>query len=212
MRPLTLARYTDPHSRPHRVMLRSRLLRDVARKEPVRVVARLREGGGSQARAARRLRHRRGLRGPRPAGAGPFVREAPAGRPSPSGRWAGGAGGRQGARRRGGGPAAGGMSGSASLAALARGLEPLEDLRALGHPAVQVAFAVLAPKYGRARGDESQRELDPERPLAGAALGALHPAPQARMERYRRSEGELERVALYRLPRCHRNEPRDADA
>jgi hypothetical protein len=49
---LTLARYTDPHGRPHRIVLRGQLLLDVAGREPVRVLARLVEGEGEpQARA-----------------------------------------------------------------------------------------------------------------------------------------------------------------
>ena len=49
---VTLARYTDPHGRPHRVVLRGWLVLDIARRQPVRVVARLGEGEGEpQARA-----------------------------------------------------------------------------------------------------------------------------------------------------------------
>jgi hypothetical protein len=49
---LTLARYTDVHGRAHRVVLRGRLVLDVARREPARVVALLGEGEGEpQARA-----------------------------------------------------------------------------------------------------------------------------------------------------------------
>jgi hypothetical protein len=43
---LTLARYTDVHGRPHRVVLRGRLVLDLARREPARVVALLGEGEG----------------------------------------------------------------------------------------------------------------------------------------------------------------------
>jgi hypothetical protein len=47
-----LARYTDPRGCPHRIVLRGRLVLDVARREPVRVVAVLGEGEGeAQARA-----------------------------------------------------------------------------------------------------------------------------------------------------------------
>ena len=49
---LILARYTDLQSRSHRIVLRGRLVLDIARREPVRVVARLGEGEGEpQARA-----------------------------------------------------------------------------------------------------------------------------------------------------------------
>jgi hypothetical protein len=49
---LTLARYSDPHGRPHRVVLRGRLVLDLARREPPRVVALLADGEGEpQARA-----------------------------------------------------------------------------------------------------------------------------------------------------------------
>lgn len=41
-----LARYTDPQGRPHRIVLRGRLVLDVARRQPVRVVAVLGEGEG----------------------------------------------------------------------------------------------------------------------------------------------------------------------
>jgi hypothetical protein len=47
-----LARYTDPHGRPHRVVLRGRLMLDVAVGDLPRVVARLAEDEGeAQARA-----------------------------------------------------------------------------------------------------------------------------------------------------------------
>jgi hypothetical protein len=47
-----LARYTDPHGRPHRVVLRGRLVLDVAVGDLPRVVARLSEDEGeAQARA-----------------------------------------------------------------------------------------------------------------------------------------------------------------
>jgi hypothetical protein len=42
----TLARYTDPHGRPHRVILRGRLLVDLAAGQAPRLVARLSEGEG----------------------------------------------------------------------------------------------------------------------------------------------------------------------
>jgi hypothetical protein len=48
----TLARYTDPHGRPHRVVLRGRLLIDVAPRQLPRLVARLSEAEGEpEARA-----------------------------------------------------------------------------------------------------------------------------------------------------------------
>jgi hypothetical protein len=48
----TLARYTDPHGRPHRVVLRGRLLIDLAPGRLPRLVARLSEAEGEpQARA-----------------------------------------------------------------------------------------------------------------------------------------------------------------
>jgi hypothetical protein len=48
----TLARYTDPHGRPHRVVLRGRLLIDLAPRELPRLVARLSEAEGEpEARA-----------------------------------------------------------------------------------------------------------------------------------------------------------------
>ena len=48
----TLARYTDPHGRPHRVVLRGWLLVDVAASLPPRLVARLSEAEGKpEARA-----------------------------------------------------------------------------------------------------------------------------------------------------------------
>ena len=48
----TLARYTDPHGRPHRVVLRGRLLIDLAPRQLPRLVARLSEAEGEpQARA-----------------------------------------------------------------------------------------------------------------------------------------------------------------
>jgi hypothetical protein len=48
----TLARYSDPHGRPHRVALAGRLVLDLAASEPPRLVARLEEGEGVvQARA-----------------------------------------------------------------------------------------------------------------------------------------------------------------
>ena len=43
---LTLARYTDRRGRPHRIVLRGRLLLDLARREPPRVVALLADGEG----------------------------------------------------------------------------------------------------------------------------------------------------------------------
>jgi hypothetical protein len=42
----TLARYTDPHGRPHRVVLSGRLLVDLATGDPPRLVARLSEAEG----------------------------------------------------------------------------------------------------------------------------------------------------------------------
>jgi hypothetical protein len=42
----TLARYTDPHGRPHRVVLRGRLLIDLAPRQRPRLVARLSEAEG----------------------------------------------------------------------------------------------------------------------------------------------------------------------
>jgi hypothetical protein len=48
----TLARYTDPHGRPHRVVLRGRLLIDLAPRQLPRLVARLSEAEGKpEARA-----------------------------------------------------------------------------------------------------------------------------------------------------------------
>src|SRR5215210_324020 len=48
----TLARYTDPHGRPHRVVLRGWLLIDLAARQAPRLVARLGEDeGGREARA-----------------------------------------------------------------------------------------------------------------------------------------------------------------
>ena len=48
----TLARYTDPHGRPHRVVLRGRLLIDLAPRQLPRLVARLSEAEGEpEARA-----------------------------------------------------------------------------------------------------------------------------------------------------------------
>ena len=48
----TLARYTDPHGRPHRVVLRGRLLIDLAPRQRPRLVARLSEAEGEpEARA-----------------------------------------------------------------------------------------------------------------------------------------------------------------
>jgi hypothetical protein len=48
----TLARYTDPHGQPHRVVLRGRLVVDLAPGEPPRLVARLSEAEGeAEARA-----------------------------------------------------------------------------------------------------------------------------------------------------------------
>lgn len=48
----TLARYTDPHGRPHRVVLRGRLLIDLAPRRQPRLVARLSEAEGEpEARA-----------------------------------------------------------------------------------------------------------------------------------------------------------------
>ena len=44
----TLARYTDPHGRPHRVVLRGRLLIDVAAGQQPRLVARLSEAEGER--------------------------------------------------------------------------------------------------------------------------------------------------------------------
>jgi hypothetical protein len=49
---VVLARYTDPHGRPHRIVLRGRLVLDVAAGDLPRVVARLSEDEGEpQARA-----------------------------------------------------------------------------------------------------------------------------------------------------------------
>jgi hypothetical protein len=51
-RRVVLARYTDPHGRPHRVVLRGRLVLDVAAGDIPRVLARLSdEEGEPQARA-----------------------------------------------------------------------------------------------------------------------------------------------------------------
>jgi hypothetical protein len=51
-RQLVLARYTDQRSRPHRVLLRRRLVLDLCAGEPPRLVARLVDGEGEpQARA-----------------------------------------------------------------------------------------------------------------------------------------------------------------
>jgi hypothetical protein len=51
-KPTVLARYTDPHGRPHRIELRSRLVLDVAVGDIPRVVARLSDDEGEgQARA-----------------------------------------------------------------------------------------------------------------------------------------------------------------
>jgi hypothetical protein len=51
-RRVVLARYTDPHGRPHRVVLRGRLVLDVAGGDLPRMVARLSdEEGEAQARA-----------------------------------------------------------------------------------------------------------------------------------------------------------------
>ena len=44
----TLARYTDPHGRPHRVVLRGRLLIDLAPRQLPRLVARLSEAEGER--------------------------------------------------------------------------------------------------------------------------------------------------------------------
>jgi hypothetical protein len=50
--PAVLARYTDPHGRPHRVVVRGRLVLDVVAGDLPRVVARLSEDEGeAQARA-----------------------------------------------------------------------------------------------------------------------------------------------------------------
>jgi len=49
---VVLARYTDPHGRPHRVVLRGRLVLDVSVGDLPRIVARLSEDEGeAQARA-----------------------------------------------------------------------------------------------------------------------------------------------------------------
>src|SRR5215218_9080663 len=44
----TLARYTDPHGRPHRVVLRGRLVIDLAAGEEPRLVGRLSEAEGER--------------------------------------------------------------------------------------------------------------------------------------------------------------------